>query len=253
MTARALRAVVVDDERLARVQLAQLLTLHPGLHLAGEASSGEEAIELIGRTKPEVIFLDVQMPRMSGFDVLRAIDAGPQVVFVTAYDRHAVRAFEVNALDFLLKPVTQERFARSVERLLTVQRPPPASSSAGLKLPNLEYPDRLFLTIHRHPQFVQLSDIACIRAADDYSEVFTRSGRSALVAQTLRHWEQRLPATHFIRIHRSALVNFAAITRIEAHEGGGCRVYVEGPAQPLTMSRRFADALRRRGQSLEGR
>jgi two-component system, LytTR family, response regulator len=236
----ALTVVVVDDERLARVQLVELLLQHPHLCLAGEASSGEEATELIGRTRPDVIFLDVQMPRLSGFDVLERIEAGPRVVFVTAHDRHAVRAFEVNALDFLMKPVSRERFARTVERLSA------SSPALAAELPRLDYQDRLFLTLDRHPHFLRLSEITCITAADDYAEIHTRAGRSALVAQPLRHWELRLPAAHFARIHRSALVNFDAITRIDEQAGGGCLVHLEGSEQPIAMSRRFAEALRRR-------
>lgn len=234
-----LKVVVVDDERLARVQLVQMLERHPRLSLIGEASSGEEAVELITRTSPDVVFLDVEMPRLSGFDVLGRVDAGPRIIFVTAYDRHAVRAFEVNALDFLMKPVTGDRLASTVERLL-------ATSPPRVELPRLDYGDRLFLTINQHPQFLRLADVACITAADDYSEVHTRSGHSTLVGQPLSHWEQRLPAAHFARIHRGALVNFDAITRMDEQEHGGCLVRVEGQAQPLAMSRRIAESLRRR-------
>lgn len=240
MTSRTV--VIVDDERLARVQLTKLVQAHPRLECIGEASSGEEALEVVARLKPSVVFLDVQMPRMTGFEVLERLDHDPDVVFVTAHDEHAVRAFEVNALDFLLKPVSSERFLQTVERLFDQK----LHSDPSPKVPQLEMRDRLFLTIERRPQFLRVEDLACVTAADDYSELHTVNGRSTLVPQPLYHWETRLPASHFVRIHRSALVNLDAITNLEEQANGGCLVHLKGRAEPLVMSRRFNEQLRRR-------
>lgn len=245
----ALKVIIVDDERLARVQLAKLVKNVPQLELAAEASSGEQAIEVISSLKPDLVFLDVQMPRMTGFDVLASLEFEPRVVFVTAYDQHAVRAFEVNAVDFLMKPVSDERFSQTIERVLSaVPGSTPSTGSPGStdSTPPLEYSDRLFLTIDRHPQFLKLTEIACVTSADDYSEIHTRAGQSTLTSQPLYHWEKRLPAANFIRIHRSALVNLDAVSSLDEQEGGGCLVHVIGQKAPLTMSRRFADQLRRR-------
>lgn len=241
----ALKVIIVDDERLARVQLAKLVKNVPQLELTAEASSGEQAIEVISSVKPDLVFLDVQMPRMTGFDVLAALDFEPRVVFVTAYDQHAVRAFEVNAVDFLMKPVSDERFSQTVERVLSAA-PGAAPATATDSTPPLDYTDRLFLTIDRHPQFLKLTEIACVTSADDYSEIHTRAGQSTLTSQPLYHWEKRLPPANFIRIHRSALVNLDAVSSLDEQEGGGCLVHVIGQKAPLTMSRRFADQLRRR-------
>src|SRR5262245_35484694 len=159
-------AVIVDDERLARNKLRSLLAQHPHIRLVGEADSVDAAIETIERTRPDVVFLDIQMPGKSGFELVNHVNLPLKIIFVTAFDEYAIRAFEVNALDYLLKPVSPERLEKAIERLTA-----PSTSSEGSSRP-LEYNDFLFLPFGDSSRFLRVREIKCIRAADVYSEIF---------------------------------------------------------------------------------
>ncbi len=229
------RALVVDDERLARVELRRLLAAHPDVEIVGEAASAAEAARQIEALDPDVVFLDVQMPGRSGFELLDDVSGRFAVIFVTAHDAHALRAFDVNALDYLLKPVSPARLRQALERLGT-----PAPDTERALAPG----DFLFLATDRRPRFVKVSAIACVRGADDYSEIVLDGGDSALVHRPLHAWEARLPAPPFARIHRTAIVNLDHVTRVERVGEDVYEVSVAGLASPLPMSRRHAARLK---------
>jgi two-component system, LytTR family, response regulator len=231
-------AILVDDERLARRELSHLLAAHPSINVVGQAASVEEAATLVGRLDPDVIFLDIQMPRRSGFELLDACEVRGQVVFVTAHDVHAIRAFEVNALDYLLKPVHPDRLALTVARLT---RAPGAPAPATARL---ELDDHLFLHHGRAARFVRVRTIVCVRGADDYAEVVLDDGKQLLSPRPLREWEARLPPRSFVRIHRAAIVNLDHVLGIEPAGDESFRVLVRGTSDPLPMSRRYAARLR---------
>jgi two-component system LytT family response regulator len=233
------RALIVDDERLARREIRCLLEEHPRIEVAGEAESVEEAAALIERAAPDLIFLDVKMPGESGFDLLERTRVKAHVVFVTAYDEFAVRAFEVNALDYLLKPVDPERLAKTVTKFLAQPR--------RLAAPQpLEYSDSILLHVHDSPRFVKLASLVCIRAEGDYTSLLATSGPLGLVPTSMREWERLLPARRFCRIHRSAIVNFEQVARIEKWFNDSYRVHLKHMDQPLVMSRRHAADFRQR-------
>lgn len=231
--AKELAAVIVDDERLARNEMRSLLADHPEVQVIGEADSVESAAEVISKERPDVVFLDIQLAGETGFDLLERVADDVAVVFVTAYEQHAMRAFEVNALDYLLKPVTPERLAAAIEKL-EVPRPP-----STLKEP-LEYDDRLFLQLDDGMAFLRVDDIKYIAAAGDYSHVHVVNGRKHLVQKPLKEWETRLPGNHFLRIHRSTIVNMEHVERLEPWSNYSYRVYVKAVGEPLVMSRRYA-------------
>lgn len=237
---RQLTAIVVDDERLARKDLIAMLAKHAAIAVVGEAGDVPSAARLITRLKPDVVFLDIQMPGESGFDLLDKIEVKARVVFVTAYDEYAVRAFEANAVDYLLKPVVPERLARSIERLTL---PPPGDDQAPKKL-TIE--DSLFIRIDSAMRLLQVSKIVAITAAGDYSEVITAGKGRGLTDKSMNEWEARLPAANFCRIHRSAIVNLAHIDRVEDLSNYTYRAYLKGVAKPLPMSRRYSADLKRR-------
>jgi len=175
----------------------------------------------------------------------------PQVVFVTAFDQHAVRAFEVNALDYLLKPVDPSRPAATVARVQHARRVGPRGSGSPEVAPAhsaraLAYDDQLFVEIAPRPQFVAVRDVVGVLAQDDYTALLLRDGRQPLVAAPMHRWEARLPPQHFGRVHRSVIVQFAAITRVDTCQNGTYRVHVAGCARPLPMSRRYAAYLHAR-------
>ncbi len=236
------RALIVDDERLARVALRRLLDARDDVEVVGEASSIDSAIEHVVGTCPDVIFLDIQLPGENGFELFERADINAQVVFVTAFDEFALRAFEVNAIDYLVKPVTPEQLARALSRL-THDRRKGTSWQEGAG--QLTRDDVVCLPEAQRMTFTPVSDIVSIRAAGDYTEVHLASNKSALVNVTLRKWEQRLPENVFVRIHRSTLVNLGYIDEV-ANEHGRWSVLLRVGNDPLPMSRRYALDIRRR-------
>jgi two-component system LytT family response regulator len=232
------RAVIVDDERLARQKLRSLLAAHPEIQTIGEADSVETATRLIAQTQPEVIFLDIQMPGASGFDLVNHLPEPVKIIFVTAFDEFAIRAFEVNALDYLLKPVNPQRLAATVARLSEVVEPQAPPSRP------LEYDDFLFLPFGNGSRFLKISEIKCISAAGSYSEVISADNQKSLVLKPLNEWEERLPGKHFARIHRATIINIAFVEQTEKWFNYSYQVRLHGVAEPFTMSRRYAVRLK---------
>lgn len=272
-------ALLVDDERLARRELARLLAVHPELTIVGEASSVEEAAELVRRLDPDVIFLDIQMPKRSGFELLDAAEVRGRVVFVTAHDVHALRAFEINALDYLLKPVHPARLAVTVGRLLASppagggasharqgpgdetpdeapdeapdepdvsasDAPRPGQAAAAAAATKLELDDHLFLSEGRAARFVRVRSIVCIRGAGDYSELVLSDAKRLLSPRPLKEWEARLPAQSFARVHRTAIVNLDHVEAVQKIGEQAFHVTLRGLAEPVPLSRRHAARLR---------
>ena len=207
-----LRAVVVDDEPLARARLRRLLAQHPGVEVLADCGSGEESIATLEELQPDVAFLDIRMPDMDGFDVLDALGPRrpPQVVFVTAYSEHAVRAFEARALDYLLKPVSAERLRQAVERL----RLPETSVET---LPG--YPERMAVPVNGRIHFVETLQIDHVDAHANYVELHLGS-RSLVLRETMTHLESRLDPKRFLRVHRSRLVRLDGILEAQANASG---------------------------------
>jgi two-component system LytT family response regulator len=238
---RRRHAVVVDDERLARRELRTLLAAHAEhVHVVGEAASVSEAARLVHATDADVVFLDIQLAGETGMDLLPLLGADVDVVFVTAHDEYTLRAFEVNALDYLLKPVAPERLALTVRRLAAAQPPAPAREA-------VTYEDRLFLRLGHERAFVRVRDIAAIEAEGDGSTLRLAPHLARKPsAKSLREWEQRLPDRQFVRIHRSTIVNLEYVERLEPWSHASQHVYLRGLPEPLTMSRRFGARLRDR-------
>ena len=234
------RALIVDDERLARAGLRKLLEAREDLEVVAEASNVDLAIESLEKHKPDVMFLDIQMPDASGFELFDRVEVRAHVVFVTAYSEHALRAFEVNALDYLVKPVDPRDIERALSRLGTE----PLSPRDDSKLLTLD--DVVVLHEGQRIRFARVAEIVFIASADDYSEVHLASGTTVLVGVTVKRWEERLPSVRFARIHRSFLVNVAFINDV-IQESGQWRVNLrtKNREKTLPMSRRFAQSLKR--------
>jgi two-component system LytT family response regulator len=208
MSAR-LRAVVVDDEPLARARLRRLLAQHPEVDVLADCGSGEESIATLQALRPDVAFLDIRMPDMDGFDVLDALgpQRPPQVVFVTAYSEHAVRAFEARALDYLLKPVSAERLNQALERL----RPAGAAVET--------FPERIPVPVGGRIHLVETAQIDHVDAHANYVELHM-GARSLVLRETMTRLESRLDPRHFLRVHRSRLVRLDGIVEAQAHASG---------------------------------
>lgn len=236
------RALMIDDERLARNDLRLLLEAHENVEVVGEAPNGLEGLELIKETQPDLIFLDIQMPGVSGFDMLEHIPSNIKVIFVTAFDEYALRAFEVNALDYLLKPVNPERLRQALDRLEHISDQAEEASERPL-----EYHDRLLLKLDNSLGFLKVSSIIAISSAGDYSEVLsTQRDKKLLVHKSMSEWETRLPESYFSRIHRSTIVNLEYVDRLEEWFNNSYRVYLKGQEEPLVMSRRYVAKLKQK-------
>lgn len=242
MSAEPLRVVVIDDERLARSAMRRLLAAERDVEVVGEARGVDDAEALIRRERPAVVLLDVQLRGETGFDLL-ARGAGPfHTIFVTAFDAYAVRAFEVHALDYLMKPVDPARLTEALARA----RRPAAPRAAHERRAAYRYDDLFFHDDARRPRFLRIREIAFIRAAGNYTELYAAAGSPLLVLRPLSAWEARLAGTPFVRVHRSVLVNLDFVERIERGEAYTYELYVRGQTAPLAMSRRRAVELKRR-------
>jgi two-component system, LytTR family, response regulator len=244
----SLKALIVDDEPPARRDLMRLLQRESDVTVVGDVSDLDAARTILAAAAPDVVFLDLRLADRTGFELLPALPAGTSVVIVTAYDHYAVKAFETNAIDYVLKPVEPQRLALAIARVRARHATPAAAADRAegrIALPDrLADNDWLLLRDGSREEFVRASAIACITAEGDYTRVGTIDGRTRLVHRTLREWETRLPSGTFARVHRSALVNFRHVTAVKGHLTSGSRLELRGQP-PLAISRRAAIRLRR--------
>lgn len=239
--------MVVDDERLAREGMRLLLAAHPDVQIVAEATDVGEAVQGFRQHRPDVLFLDIQMPGGDAFQVLNMLATDlPFVVFVTAYDRYALRAFEVNALDYLLKPVEAQRLAAALQRLRERMGvlSAPAPATLPIELPGLRNDDHVFLKIGRSGCFVQVRNILYITGQGNHSAVQVHNGQRLIVRQTLANWIARLPSECFVQLERSCIVQWSRIqhTHISSHGG---TVQFEGAGEELRLGRQAAQRLGR--------
>jgi two-component system LytT family response regulator len=232
-----IRTLIVDDEPLARATIAALLRNDPDISVAGECASGTEAIEAIRNCRPALVFLDVQMPGCDGFDVIEQLgcDAPKAVIFVTAYDRYAIKAFEVEALDYLLKPFSDSRFFRVLARAKTLLEQHAAEPRVL---------DRLMVKSAGRVIFLRAAEIDWIEAADYYACLHA-GGRSHLLRRSMGELERELDRDIFCRIHRSAIVNITRVRELRLDSNGEYEVVLENGA-PLKLSRSYREQFQRR-------
>lgn len=236
-TEQKLRTLVVDDEELARQVMRELLRAHPEIEVIAECKNGLEAVKAVAEHKPDLLFLDVQMPKLTGFDVLELIGAEVPVIFVTAYDEYAMKAFEVHAVDYLLKPVGKERLAAALQRVRTrsAENPPvPAELSAAAR-PVGQFVERLVVKDGTRVTLIPVTKLDYAEAQDDYVALASE-GKKHLKQQTIASLEAALQPRQFVRIHRSYVVNLERVTRIEPY-GKDSRVAVLSTGVRLPVSR----------------
>jgi two-component system LytT family response regulator len=246
------RAVIADDEPLARERIRTLLSRFTQVTVVGEARDGNETLEMIRGLRPSLVFLDVQMPEMDGFAVLEKLDSAsaPAIIFVTAYDAFALRAFEVHAIDYLLKPFTRARFTRAMEHSL--RRLGQANGSAGIE-PGLlsllesirserKAQGRIAIRSEQGVYFVRISEIDWLEAFGNYVKIHVGS-QEHLLRDSLKCFEERLDPNRFLRVHRSAVVNLDSIERLEPWFHGEYSVFLRDGTK-LTSSRTYSERLR---------
>jgi two-component system LytT family response regulator len=226
-----MKALIVDDERLARAELRRLLAAHPDIEIAGEAAHAGEARDRIAQLAPDLLLLDIEMPGESAFDLLASLDATPAVIFTTAFDAHAVRAFEVSALDYVLKPIDPARLAAALDRAREAFRPPGSSD---------EPIDRVFVRDGDRCWFVRLSEVAVIESEGNYARLDVPG--QPMLPRSLSYLEARLQPA-FFRASRKHLVNLRLVDRVEPGPGGGLVLILPG-GKEIEMSRRAAQRFR---------
>ena len=235
----SIKAIIVDDERLARVNLRKLLLPFEEIEILGEADSCKSAIEMINLHNPQLIFLDVQLNGETGFDLLEMIPNTIKIIFVTAFEEYAIRAFEANAIDYLLKPVNPVRLGVSIDRLNN------SKVEINNVAKNYEYSDSIFVKLNNcTSKFIKISSISVIEPVGNYSKIVTNEGNRSLVLKTLKQWQEELPVNNFIRIHRSSIVNVEHIDRVEKYSNTHHKAFIKNIPIPLVVSRRFASKLK---------
>ncbi len=233
-----MRVLIIDDERLARRELRTLLKEFPQVEIVGECSNAEEGIAQIKALSPELVFLDTQMPDKNGFEMLQELEHVPQVIFVTAYDEHAMRAFEVNALDYLLKPVEENRLAEALDKIS--KRIPGSTAEAPFEHPShkLGPEDQIFLKDGEKCWFVTLKEVRMFESEGNYVRVFFKDSKP-LILRSLNALEERLDERTFFRANRKYIVNMRWIDQIESWFNGGLRLTLKDETT-VEVSRRQA-------------
>lgn len=214
------KVIIIDDEPLARSIVKEYLQQHPQLELVAECGDGFEGVKAIQQFHPDLIFLDIQMPKINGFEMLELIEQPPSVIFTTAFDEYAIRAFEAHAVDYLLKPFNQERFDRALAKWADNKMPAPETVTKELLATAAQSPaqnNRIVVKNGSKIKIIPSHDVFYLEAADDYVKIHTQEGYF-LKNKTMTYFEQVLDAQQFVRSHRSYIVNVQQITRIDPYE-----------------------------------
>jgi len=231
-----MRAIIIDDERLARAELKKLLQDFPEVEVIDEASNAEEGVSKIESQQPDLIFLDIQMPGKTGFDMLSELERSPQVIFTTAYDEFAMKAFEVNALDYLLKPIEPKRLADAIHKLQHFDSKESRNTEDFVNNSILGENDQVFVKDGERCWFVKLSEIRLFESVGNYAKVFFGSHKP-LILKSLNALEERLDEKFFFRANRKHIVNLRMIDKIEPYFNGGLLLEIKG-GEKIEVSRR---------------
>ncbi len=232
----AIKAIIIDDERLARNELKKLLQNHSEIEVIEEAANVDEGLEKIEQFNPELIFLDIQMPGKTGFDLLAEVEKAPKVIFTTAYDEYAIKAFEVNALDYLLKPIEPKRLADAITKLQDELFKERAGMGGILNRGPLTENDQVFVKDGERCWFVKLGEIRLFESVGNYAKVYF-STHKPLILKSLNSLEERLDDRMFFRANRKHIINLRWIEKIEPYFNGGLLVDLKG-GEKIEVSRR---------------
>ncbi len=232
------KAIIIDDERLARNELKKLLQDFPDVEVIGEAANADEGIEKIENLSPDLVFLDIQMPGKTGFDMLCEVEKAPNVIFTTAYDEFALKAFEVNALDYLMKPIEPKRLADALQKLHHAEEKETTATINGINRGTLGENDQVFVKDGERCWFVKLNEVRLFESVGNYAKVFF-AGNKPLILKSLNALEERLDEKVFFRANRKHIVNLRMIDKVEPYFNGGLLLDLKG-GEKIEVSRRQA-------------
>jgi len=237
---RRLTSLIVDDERLARLNLRKKLSMFSEIEVVGEASGIESGIKAIRDLNPDLLFLDIKLSDGNGFDLLDRVEFKGKVIFQTAYDEYACRAFEINAIDYLLKPITKERLKKVVDNLIHNEQEKNVYS-----LQKFRYDDRIMIEQKKNIHFIRVENIICIKADREYTYLFEKGGKEFLVLKSIGDWQKELPDEHFARVHRNSIINFNYIERSERF-GNTANIFLSGMTEAILISRGYYKLIKSR-------
>lgn len=233
------KILIVDDETFARNQISEIVQKVLPDSLISEVSSLVEAKNVIAKEDFTIIFLDINLKGETGFDLVPSIPKQTNIIFITAMDKYAIRAFEINALDYILKPPTIERVTKAIDRI--------KGKHAYRKLTDpLTTEDRIFVKTGDEIKFIQVSDIKYIQADGVYTQLFTSKANPVLIRKPLSNWNKSLPSKDFIQIHRTTIINLNNVARIVSHSKGTFKIYMNGLDTPLPVSRSYSSRIKER-------
>jgi two-component system LytT family response regulator len=232
--------MIIDDERLARVNLRKKLSGYPEIEVIAEANSRATGIKAIQELNPDLLFLDILLSDGNGFDLLHKVEYKGKIIFVTAYNEYACRAFEINALNYLLKPISKERLNCVITHLIHSENERNVSN-----IHKFRYDDRIMIEQKKNIHFIKVENIIYIKAEREYTCLFENNGKEYLVLKSIGYWQKELPDEQFARIHRNSIINFNYIERSE-RIGNTVKIFLESISEPISISRGYYKLIKTR-------
>lgn len=234
-----IRSVVVDDVDIMRVTLKKVLEGFPNIEIIGEASDYESAKNLINDTKPDLVFLDIDLNGLTSIDLLNEISCNPKIIFITSHPDFAIKAFELNAVDYILKPISADRLHKAIKRVNEFNTDSLDGSVMDESLERFKADQIILLTFDSKLTFIKVQDINYIEAFGNYTKIYMNDGKLSITYNSIKNWDNRLPNDVFIQIHRSSLVNLLNVIKIEKWTNDTGRLFLKGVEKPFEISRSY--------------
>jgi len=239
MAKDTIKSVVVEDVDMMRITLKKVLDGFPNIEIVGEASDYESARRVINNTKPDLVFLDIDLNGLNSIDLLNEITCEPKIIFITAHPDFAIKAFELNAVDYILKPISSERLKRAIDRVTEID----PKGNAGTVMDEIQErfkPDQIILlNFDGKLTFIKIQDINFIEAFGNYTKIHMNDGKLSITYNSIKNWDNRLPYDVFIQIHRSTIVNLLNVAKIEKWANDTGRLFLKGIEKPFEISRSY--------------
>lgn len=232
-----IRAVIIDDVEVMRVTLKKVLAQFPHIELVGEASSFDEARDVINALQPDLLFLDIDLNGLTSVDLIGELNCTPKIIFITSHENFAVKAFELNAVDYIIKPISAKRISKAIEKLTT-----PQDENADLSAENdetFQSDQIILLNFDNKMNFIKIKDINYIEAYGNYTKVNMEDGKLSITYNSIKNWDSKLPEDIFIQIHRSTIVNLLNVQKIEKWTNDTGRLYLKDVEKPFEISRSY--------------
>ncbi len=235
-----IRSVVVDDVDIMRITLKRVLDGFPHIEIVGEASDYESARQVINDTKPDLVFLDIDLNGLTSIDLLNEITCNPKIIFITSHPDFAIKAFELNAVDYILKPISAERLKRAIDRVTEISSEEANEGTVMDESQERFKPDQIILlNFDSKLTFIKIQDINYIEAFGNYTKIYMNDGKLSITYNSIKNWDNRLPSDVFIQIHRSTIVNLLNVQKIEKWTNDTGRLFLKGVDKPFEISRSY--------------